>query len=85
MKILRDFQSVFTSLIEASPISKDVRKTQGGRERNMDTIMKISCCTWHSLQRELVETTATAFLSTLLVGSFTYCKHSPNSGFQIII
>ena len=46
------------------------------------------CCTWPTtsfLQRALVKTTATTFLSTSLVGSFKHCKHSPTSGFQIII
>ena len=37
------------------------------------------------LQRELIATKETAFLSTLLIGSSTRYKHSPINGFQIII
>ena len=52
----------------------------------MDTIMKINfgtCPTTTSLLREIMQTTATACLSTLFVDSFTYFKHSPSSVFQI--
>ena len=36
-------------------------------------------------QWDLLQTIATAFLSSSLVGSFTHCKYSLTSGFQIIL
>ena len=68
------------------PVAK-MSKAQWSRDRNMDVIVKLFCCTWpenSSLQWELVRFTATVYLSTSLVGSSKYFKHSPASGCQVI-
>lgn len=62
--------------------------TQWSTNRNMDTIMEIFCYSFPTtsyIKWELVETTATAFSSSSLVGSFKHCKYLPTCGFQIII
>ena len=66
MEIHRDFQSVFTFMVDVFHSLKR-SKAQWIRDRNMDAIVEIFCCTWpktSSLQKELVRTTATAFSST---------------------
>ena len=87
VKIPTEFQSVFTSRVDALQFVK-ISKVQCDRDGNMDTIMEIFCYSFPTtsyIKWELVETTATAFSSSSLVGSFKHCKYLPTCGFQISI
>ena len=89
-----DFDSAFTSMIDVFSSCKDVQCVLE-RGQKYGYSHEDFCCTWpttSSLQCELVHTTEflthhteTAFFSNSLVGSFRHYKHSPTSGFQIII
>ena len=87
MRNCKDFQSVFTSMIDVFSSCKDVQCAMGSGWKYGYNHGDF-CCTWtttSSLKCELEHTTETAFLSNSLVGSFTHYKHSPTSGSQTII
>ena len=71
--------------LKCFPVAK-MPKAQWERDRNMDTKMEISVVHGQLLllyQWELLQTKETALLSTS--STFTRYKHSPTSGFLIII
>ena len=68
-KIRWDFQSVFTAMVDVYPSCKDFQCAMRQRQ-----IYGHNQGDFYSI-----------FLSRLLVDSFTHCKHSPTSCFQIII
>ena len=63
-------------MVDAFTSWKDGQSTIGQRKKQVYDHGDFSC-TWpatSSLQWELVQSTTTAFLSTLFDGSFTYCQ-----------
>ena len=79
MKISWDFQSIFISMVEAFPSYKDVQSTMGQGQKHGYNHRDFRC-TWPTisfLQCELVQTTATAFLSTWLALSRSAKTHQP--------
>ena len=53
IRILRNFQSIFTFIVDTFPSCKDMQSADQwsavGREKNMDTIIDILCCTWPTI------------------------------------
>ena len=77
--------SQFSSLwLTCFPVAK-ISKAQWDRNKIIDTTMKISVVQGQPLLLYSEYEPKKAFLSTSLIGSFTLYKHSPTSGFQIII
>ena len=67
----REFQPVFTSMVDMFPNCKDVQSAMGQRQRHEYNHGDF-CCTWSttsSLQWKLVQTIVTVFLSISFVGS----------------
>ena len=73
-KKIRDFQSAFTSMVDAFPSCKYVQSaTEQGQKHRYNP--EEFCCTAPDIpfRLELVRTTAKLLFSTLLLGSFTHC------------
>ena len=74
MKNCKDFQSEFTSIVNAFPIRKDVQSAVKQGEKHACNHEDLSCTgpTNTSLQQELVQTTAAAFF-----GGLFHAIHTP--------
>ena len=87
IKICRDFQFVFTSTIDMFSSCKDVQNVTEKRQKqgykHGDILLHMANHLFFTVSISM--NTATAFLSTLLVGSLTHYKHMPIIDFQIII